>query len=133
MNTVSVWQSCANEAPQTSQLGESSRVDVAVIGAGYAGITATLALAAGGARVAVVEALRLAEGGSGLNGGQVIPGLKRNPSELMARLGPERGAAVARFATGTAGFGNRSVNGASRVPKPAVTSMARMAIGTNLA
>ena len=97
MTFASVWMSDANDEPQTTQLLESRRVDVAVIGAGYMGITAALALAMGGAQVVVVEKAGLAQGASGLNGGQVIPGLKRGPSELIAQLGQERGAAVIQF------------------------------------
>jgi glycine/D-amino acid oxidase-like deaminating enzyme len=78
-------------------LTESLRVDVAVVGAGYLGATAALALAEGGARVAVVERGTLVEGASALNGGQVIPGLKRSPSGLIAQLGRERGEAVTGF------------------------------------
>ncbi len=102
MDSASVWRASSAEAPATPPLTESGRVDVAVIGAGYAGITAALALANGAARVAVLEAGALGEGGSGLNGGQVIPGLKICPSELMAMLGPEHGAAVIRFTMGCA-------------------------------
>ena len=89
MTPVSVWVAGANNAPPTSRLSESSRVDVAVIGAGYTGISAALALTLGGARVAVLEQGALAAGASGLNGGQLIPGLKRSPSELLAQLGPD--------------------------------------------
>ncbi len=97
-----VWASGAHQAPPTIALSESRRVDVAVIGAGYMGVTAALALATGGARVAVVEKGALAAGASGLNGGQVIPGLKSGPSELIARLGRERGEAVIRYVTRSA-------------------------------
>jgi glycine/D-amino acid oxidase-like deaminating enzyme len=97
MSTSPVWTTGANPAPAAVRLTESARADVAVVGAGYLGVTAALALAAGGARVVVVERGTLAEGASALNGGQVIPGLKRGPSGLIAQLGRERGEAVARF------------------------------------
>jgi glycine/D-amino acid oxidase-like deaminating enzyme len=102
MDSTSVWRASVGAAPQTTPLAESARVDVAVIGAGYAGTCAALALAEGGARVTVLEAGELGHGGSGLNGGQVIPGLKLDPSELLARFGRERGAAVIRFSMSTA-------------------------------
>jgi glycine/D-amino acid oxidase-like deaminating enzyme len=102
MPSPSLWRATAGASPPTATLTESQRVDVAVIGAGYAGITAALALAEGGARVTVLEAGDIGEGGSGLNGGQVIPGLKLSPSELLARFGPERGTAVIRFTMATA-------------------------------
>src|SRR5882757_9884500 len=97
MTTAPVWTRGANPAPATRRLTESVRTDVAVIGAGYMGVTAALALAAGGARVAIVDRGTLAEGASALNGGQVIPGLKRSPAGLIAQLGRERGEAVTRF------------------------------------
>ena len=102
MTPPSVWSAGANDAPQTSVLVESARVDVAVVGGGYLGMTAALALAAGGARVTVVDKGALTEGASALNGGHVIPGLKRGPSELIAQLGEARGEAVVRFVTHTA-------------------------------
>ena len=102
MHATSVWRSGAPAPPATAPLAESGHVDVAVIGAGYAGMSAALALGEGGARVAVLEASEVGQGGSGLNGGQVIPGLKLMPSELLARFGAERGAAVIRFVMGTA-------------------------------
>ena len=102
MQAVSVWRIGASEAPLTAPLAESVHVDVAIVGAGFTGVSAALALAEGGARVAVLEARELGQGGSGLNGGQVIPGLKLDPSELLARFGPERGGDVVRFVMGTA-------------------------------
>ena len=102
MTPVSVWVAGANNAPPTSRLSESSRVDVAIIGAGYTGISAALALTLGGARVAVLEQGALAAGASGLNGGQLIPGLKSSPSELIAQLGSQHGAAVIQFVMGSA-------------------------------
>ncbi|MDE2251227.1 MAG: FAD-binding oxidoreductase [Gammaproteobacteria bacterium] len=103
MTQVPVWATEAGAAPVTGPLPGSLRVDVAVIGAGYLGVTAALALAAGGARVAVLERGNLTDGASALNGGQVIPGLKRGPSGLNAQLGRERGEAVTRFVMRSAG------------------------------
>ncbi|MBS0388827.1 MAG: FAD-binding oxidoreductase [Proteobacteria bacterium] len=97
MIAASVWTNQAGAAPKTGALPGPLRVDVAVVGAGYLGTTAALALAAGGARVAVLERGELGQGASGLNGGQVIPGLKRSPAEIEAQLGRERGGAVNRF------------------------------------
>lgn len=51
-----------------------SRCDVAVVGAGLAGLAAARALAAGGARVAVLEAGRVGAGASGRTGGIVLEG-----------------------------------------------------------
>ncbi|ANN75926.1 NAD(P)/FAD-dependent oxidoreductase [Bordetella flabilis] len=98
----SLWAATAAPAPATVPLQESTRADVLVIGAGYAGLSTALHLAERGVDALVLEAREIGFGGSGRNGGQVIPGLKYDPDELMARYGPERGAQVLRFAAGTA-------------------------------
>jgi glycine/D-amino acid oxidase-like deaminating enzyme len=98
----SLWAATAAPAPPTEQLAVSTRADVLVIGGGYAGLGTALHLAERGVDVAVLEAREIGFGGSGRNGGQVIPGLKYDPDELIARYGPERGAQVVRFAAGTA-------------------------------
>ncbi len=74
------------------QLSGATRADVVVIGAGYTGLSAALHIAAAGREVVMLEAGELGAGGSGLNGGQVIPGLKHDPDLLAARYGERIGA-----------------------------------------
>jgi len=62
-----------------------------VIGAGYTGLSAALHLAEAGREVVVVEATGIGERASGLNGGQVIPGVKPDPDTLERLLGPYAG------------------------------------------
>ncbi len=50
----------------------------------------------------VLEAREIGFGGSGRNGGQVIPGLKHDPDELVQMFGSERGERLAAFGAGTA-------------------------------
>lgn len=50
------------------------QVDVAILGAGYTGLSAALSLASQGLRVVVLEACRVGWGASGRNGGQVLSG-----------------------------------------------------------
>jgi glycine/D-amino acid oxidase-like deaminating enzyme len=76
--------------------------DVVVIGAGYAGLSTALHLAERGTRVIVLEAHEPGWGGSGRNGGQVIPGLKYDPDELEDLFGPERGRRLVDFVGGSA-------------------------------
>ncbi|WP_372623539.1 NAD(P)/FAD-dependent oxidoreductase [Falsiroseomonas sp.] len=92
----SLWSATAEEpaAEARSLVGEAT-AEVAVIGGGYTGLSAALNLAEAGARVTLVEGREIGWGGSGRNGGQVIPGVKLDPSELRARFGEERGAALA--------------------------------------
>ena len=60
---------------------------MAIIGAGLTGLSAALALAKRGARVAVLEARDAGWGASSRNGGMVLSGLKLAPHELVARFG----------------------------------------------
>jgi glycine/D-amino acid oxidase-like deaminating enzyme len=59
-------------------------------------------LAERGIRAVVLEAREPGWGASGRNGGQVIPGLKYDPEEVLAMFGAERGQRLIDFAGGTA-------------------------------
>lgn len=75
--------------PQVRDL--PSQVDVAVVGGGFTGLSAALALAKRGASVAVLEAgVRVAAEASGRNGGHVNNGLAVDYAEVAARVGVER-------------------------------------------
>src|SRR5690242_19864235 len=98
----SLWAATAPPAPATPPLQVSTNADVVVIGAGYAGMSTALHLAERGTRVVVLEAHEPGWGGSGRNGGQVIPGLKYDPDELEQMFGPERGKHLVDFVGGSA-------------------------------
>lgn len=66
-----------------------ARVDVAVIGAGFTGLSAARVLARQGATVAVLEANTIGWGASSRNGGMVLTGLKLGPEALVRRYGIE--------------------------------------------
>jgi glycine/D-amino acid oxidase-like deaminating enzyme len=85
--TDSVWPATAIAAPRAEALRGDRRADVAVIGGGYAGLSAALHLAESGADVVLLEAGEIGQGASGRNNGQVIPGFKYDPDELAAKLG----------------------------------------------
>lgn len=99
---ASLWASSAPLPPAVPELTESKRADVCVIGAGYAGLSTALHLAEAGVQTIVLEANEPGYGGSGRNGGQVIPGLKYDPDDLEAMFGRERGASLIDFAGRTA-------------------------------
>ena len=88
----SLWSATATAAPAFGPIAGAQRADVAIIGAGYTGLSAALQLAGPGRAVLVLEARELGERASGLNGGQVIPGLKTDPDALEESLGAARGA-----------------------------------------
>src|SRR5215813_2342195 len=71
-----------------SQLPEA--VDVAVIGAGFTGLSAARTLAKAGASVAVLEAQTIGWGASSRNGGMVLTGLKLGVNQLISMYGRER-------------------------------------------
>jgi glycine/D-amino acid oxidase-like deaminating enzyme len=63
--------------------------DVAVIGAGYTGLSAARTLAKHGAKVAVLEANSIGWGASSRNGGMVLTGMKLDVGTLSKRYGME--------------------------------------------
>jgi len=101
----SLWAATSQELPPPAPPleGEASS-DVAVIGGGFTGVSAALHLAEAGTKCLVLEAEEPGFGASGRNGGQVIPGLKYDPDELVAMFGPERGARIVEIAGGAAEF-----------------------------
>jgi len=86
----SLWSATAPSVVPTPALSESVKVDVAIVGAGYTGLSTALHLAERGVSVCVLEAHEPGWGASGRNGGQVNPTLKYDPDQLVQMYGPER-------------------------------------------
>ncbi|WP_348748144.1 NAD(P)/FAD-dependent oxidoreductase [Pseudomonas rhodesiae] len=86
----SLWSATAPSVVPTPALSESVKVDVAIVGAGYTGLSTALHLAERGVSVCVLEAHEPGWGASGRNGGQVNPTLKYDPEQLVQMYGPER-------------------------------------------
>jgi len=86
-----LWTATANKTPITSALRDDAECEVAIVGAGYTGLSAALHLAQRGVSVTVLEAKSPGWGASGRNGGQVIAGLKEDPDEICARFGADLG------------------------------------------
>lgn len=84
----SLWTATASAAPppETVLQGEE-KVEVAIIGGGFTGLSAALHAAEAGASVALLEAQSIGFGASGRNGGQVNPGLKSSETALGERFG----------------------------------------------
>src|ERR1022692_527744 len=80
-------------APCPPLVGEVE-VDLVVVGGGATGLSAALHAAKAGLSVVLLEGGRIGWGGSGRNGGQIIPGLRKGASELVALYGPERARAL---------------------------------------
>ncbi|NIZ13283.1 FAD-binding oxidoreductase [Phaeobacter sp. HF9A] len=82
------WWDETIDAPVWPSLDSDKRVDVAVIGAGFTGISSALHLAESGAEVAVLEAETPGWGASGRNGGFCcIGGAKLGASAMTRRYG----------------------------------------------
>ncbi len=96
----SAWQA-RRPLEGMARLDGDVAVDVAIVGGGYCGLVTALMLARAGRTVQVIEAGEIGEGASGLNGGQVIPGLKYDPETLLARFG-SAGPRLVDFAASTA-------------------------------
>jgi glycine/D-amino acid oxidase-like deaminating enzyme len=88
----SLWSATAAPIEAFARLGETVRAQIAVIGAGYTGLSAALYLGEAGRDVVVLDGLDLGDGASGRNGGQVIPGLKYDPDTLEGMYGGGQGA-----------------------------------------
>ena len=65
------------------------RTGVCIVGAGFTGLGAALALARAGVPCLVLEAARVGSGASGRNGGQAHPGHRQDQAWLEARVGAD--------------------------------------------
>jgi glycine/D-amino acid oxidase-like deaminating enzyme len=84
--TEPIWWS--DLAPQRAALRPlPARVDVAVVGSGYCGLSAALELARAGVRVAVFDTGALGQGASSRNGGMIDGAVKLDWSDRAGRYG----------------------------------------------
>jgi glycine/D-amino acid oxidase-like deaminating enzyme len=88
MNQKNFWLQ-TGEAPKFPARDLPKVADVAVIGAGFTGLSAARTLAKSGAKAVVLEAENVGWGASCRNGGMVLSGLKLGPPTLLARYGRE--------------------------------------------
>jgi glycine/D-amino acid oxidase-like deaminating enzyme len=96
----SLWSATAPAGPALGELTAARQAHTVIVGAGYTGLSAALHLALAGREVAVLDAVDVGERASGLNGGQVIPGVKHDPDTLEEMFGADLGARlVATVAT----------------------------------
>ena len=86
--TTSLWQD--EPGQRWPPLASDTRADVAIVGAGIAGLSLALALARDGASVVVVEGRQVGAGTSGRNAGFVLAGVAENFVVACRRYGVER-------------------------------------------
>jgi len=88
LNDSNYWLTTA--AMPSGTAGEvPARTDVAIIGAGFTGLSAARTLAKRGVNVVILEANSIGWGASSRNGGMVLTGLKLSPETLSKRYGME--------------------------------------------
>ncbi|MGL5839044.1 MAG: NAD(P)/FAD-dependent oxidoreductase [Sphingorhabdus sp.] len=96
----SYYRATANMWEMQPSLAGDEHYDVAVIGGGFTGLSAALACAEKGLKVALFEAKTIGFGASGRNGGQLIPGLRWSMREIDEEFGREKSQAIFDLAYG---------------------------------
>jgi glycine/D-amino acid oxidase-like deaminating enzyme len=81
------WLTTAQIPSTDASRSLPSRVDVAVIGAGFTGLSAARTLAKRGVTVAVLESETIGWGASSRNGGMVLTGMKLGVNQLISMYG----------------------------------------------
>lgn len=97
-----LWSQTAGPAPDLPSFTGPAETDIAIVGGGFAGLSAALALAERGVCVTVLEAGEIGSGASGRTGGQIIAGLRHFPEDLTAVYGPAVGRRLYDFGVTTA-------------------------------
>jgi glycine/D-amino acid oxidase-like deaminating enzyme len=83
------WQTTVHMPDDSKPNPLPEKVDVAVIGGGYTGLSAARTLGKNGVKVAVLEANTIGWGASSRNGGMVLTGLKLDMQTVMKKYGWE--------------------------------------------
>ncbi len=86
-----LWEATATAKPELTAMSGNQNSDIAIIGAGYTGLSAALHLAQMGRECIVLDAMDIGHGGSGRNVGLVNAGLWLMPDVLLKLAGPEYG------------------------------------------
>ncbi|HKV62405.1 MAG TPA: FAD-binding oxidoreductase [Candidatus Acidoferrum sp.] len=89
MNEKNYWLETLTAPSASSARDLPDSADVAVVGAGFCGLSAARTLAKRGLNVAVLEAEAFGWGASSRNGGMVLTGMKLPVPTLMKRYGRE--------------------------------------------
>lgn len=88
-HVASWYAASAQPSPPRAALEGDLEADVCIVGAGFTGLSTALALAEGGVRVCVLEAVAVGFGASGRNGGQIVNGLNADLPRIERWFGRE--------------------------------------------
>ncbi len=91
MKTDNFWTETAKFPGSLPGSELPARTDVAVVGGGYTGLHAALALRKAGVDVTVLEKETIGWGASSRNGGMLTPGLKASAKNIVRWYGAEQG------------------------------------------
>lgn len=92
-----LWELTAPPAPATTVLSSDVVADVAVVGAGFTGLSTALHLAERGISVIVLEATEIGYGAAGRNVGLINGGMWVMPDDIPGVLGQEHGERALRL------------------------------------
>ncbi|HMO28009.1 FAD-binding oxidoreductase [Enterovirga sp.] len=93
----SLWRETAAPAPPPRSLSGAASADVAIIGAGYTGLSAALRAIERGLKPVVLEACEVGFGASGRNGGVVSTKYRVSLSDMAKHHGVERARRMSRL------------------------------------
>lgn len=95
----SLWVETSAQAQKCEPLRETRDADVAIVGAGFTGLSTAIHLAERGISSIVLDAAQPGWGASGRNNGQVIAGLKQDPDVVQSIWPGEAGLKLIDFAS----------------------------------
>ena len=87
MHAPSYYAASANAAPERLPLSGAIDADICVVGAGYTGLSAAIALTEAGFKVVVLEQAKVGWGASGRNGGQIVHSYSRDIDVIETQFG----------------------------------------------
>jgi glycine/D-amino acid oxidase-like deaminating enzyme len=96
-----LYGASAPPAPPTQSLEDGRRVAVAIVGAGFTGLSTALHLAERGIASLVIEAKEIGWGASSRNFGQVVPYFKHDQDHVLHHFGADAGERLIAAAGGT--------------------------------
>ncbi len=91
---ASYYAASRNQFRKPKVLEGDVTADIAILGAGYSGMSTAIHLAEKGYKVVVIEGAMVGWGASGRNGGQVVNGLNASLSTIRRRYGEDAAAFV---------------------------------------
>ncbi|MBU6349756.1 MAG: FAD-binding oxidoreductase [Chloroflexi bacterium] len=109
MKTTVFWSEAYPPPADLAASDLPETVDVAVVGSGYTGLNAAIALRKAGASVAVLEQATIGAGASSRNGGMATTGLKEEMRTLFRRYGAELGQAFWQWSLAAITYVEQSV------------------------